>query len=97
MEYLQQLEYLQVKFGDLPYDEVIIYCDPPYRNTAEYIDSNFNHKQFDEWFANLPYTGFLSEYSAPFQKIASFGKLSLLNNNKESKKIITENLYWNGI
>lgn len=34
---------------------------------------------------------------APFQKIASFGKLSLLNNNKESKKIITENLYWNGI
>ena len=25
------------------------------------------------------------------------GIVNLLNNNKESKKIITENLYWNGI
>lgn len=93
---LQQLEYLHVKFGDHDPDKVIIYYDPPYRGTAEYVDGGFNFKEFDEWFKNLPYTGFLSEYSAPFEKVASFGKMALLNNNSDKKKIVAENLYWNG-
>ena len=94
---LQQLEYQDVKFKDFNPDEVCIYCDPPYRGTAEYVDGGFNVKDFDEWFKSLPYSGFLSEYNAPFEKIASFGKLSLLNNNGKTKKTISENLYWNGV
>ena len=78
---------------DLPYDEVIIYCDPPYRGTAEYTDGGFNYKEFDEWVRKLKYDVFISEYNTPFEKIASFGKLSLLNNSKETKKTLSENLY----
>ena len=88
---LQQLEYLQQL--DLPYDEVVIYCDPPYRNTAEYTDNDFNYKEFDEWVKKLKYDVFISEYNCPFEKIASFGKMSLLNNSKEKKPLISDNLY----
>ena len=83
---LQQLEY--------PYEEVIIYCDPPYRGTAEYTDNDFDPNEFDGWVRKLKYDVFISEYDCPFEKIASFGKLSLLNNSKEVKKTIQENLYF---
>lgn len=85
-ERLQQLEY--------PNDEVIIYCDPPYRGTAEYTDKDFNYKEFDDWVRKLKYDVFISEYNTPFEKIASFGKMSLLNNSKEKKPLISENLYF---
>lgn len=89
---LQQLEYLQ--HLEYPSDEVIIYCDPPYRGTAEYTDGGFNHKEFDDWVRKLKYDVFISEYNTPFEKIASFGKMSLLNNSKDKKPLIQENLYF---
>ena len=89
---LQQLEYLQQL--ELPYDEVIIYCDPPYRGTAEYTDNDFNHHEFDDWVRKLKYDVFISEYNTPFEKIASFNKLALLNNSKEKKDTVSENLYF---
>ena len=88
---LQQLEYLQQL--DLPYDEVVIYCDPPYRGTAEYTDGGFNHREFDDWVRKLKYDVFISEYACPFEKIAEFGKMALLNNSKDKKPLITEKLF----
>ena len=73
---------------------MIIYCDPPYRGTAEYTDNGFDHKQFDDWVRKLKYDVFISEYDTPFEKIASFNKLALLNNNKEKKNTVSENLYF---
>ena len=78
----------------MPYDEVVIYCDPPYRNAGEYADNDFNPKEFDEWVKKLKYDVFISEYETPFEKIASFGKMALFNNNKEKKPLISENLYF---
>ena len=78
----------------LPYDEVVIYCDPPYRNKAEYVDNDFDYKEFDEWVKKIKYDVFISEYDCPFEKIASFGKMSLLNNSKDKKPLIQDNLYF---
>ena len=49
--------------------ESIIYCDPPYENTAKYkaVDS-FNHADFWQWCrdkAKEGHTVFVSEYNAP--------------------------------
>ena len=58
------------------------------------IDNDFNYKEFDEWVRKLKYDVFISEYDTPFEKIASFDKMSLLNNSKDKKSLISENLYF---
>lgn len=90
------IDFLKSDIQDLnfdDYDEVIIYCDPPYRGTAQYSCQEFNHKEFDEWVKKLKYDVFISEYNCPFEKIASFGKTALLNNSMSTKKLLSENLY----
>lgn len=74
---LFNLSYEKVNIDYLD-EEMIIYCDPPYRNTAKYKVGNFNHKTFDDWFRKLPYTAFLSEYSSPFKCIYQIPKKKLM-------------------
>ena len=89
------LSYKDVKINT-PIDETIIYLDPPYRNTAKYIEGkDFNYKELDEWFLNNKYTCFMSEYNAPHEVIFEIDKFSLLNNSKEKKKVVKEKLFWN--
>lgn len=71
LQQLQQLERLQLY--SLSYDKVtipknaIIYCDPPYKNTAEYSKNNFDHDQFWQWAKQQSKTHpiYVSEYQAP--------------------------------
>jgi hypothetical protein len=93
LEQLQQLERLQqLHFYSGDYKEVsikensVIYCDIPYRGTAEY-DGNkkFSHKEFYEWASNQKNPVFISEYSLPdtrFKCIANFQKRSMLSADK---------------
>lgn len=64
-----------IVFRCCSYDEIdypensIIYCDPPYENTAKYkaVD-DFNHKRFWQWVRDMTDAGhkvFVSEYNAP--------------------------------
>lgn len=68
LQRLQQLE--QLELSSKSYDEIeilpnsIIYCDPPYKNTAGYITS-FNHEKFWEWVVRQKEPVFVSEYQAP--------------------------------
>lgn len=99
LERLQQLEQLkkEIQFfaGDYRKVEIpkhaVIYCDPPYANTAEYAQNNFNHVQFWDWVRGKSKTHnvYISEYTAPpdFKAILKFGRRSILsatNNNKQS-------------
>lgn len=59
------------------------------------VKNAFNHEEFYQWFANLPYPAYLSEYDAPFEKIEMFShrsSLSAINN----KKKVYESIFWNG-
>ena len=94
LEQLEQLERLEpVKLTSLSYDEVdisenaIIYCDPPYKGTAEYKEGNFDHAKFWDWVRNKSKTHkvYVSEYQAPddFEAILSFEQKSTLQSGNQ--------------
>ena len=98
LEKLQSLQNLQtlesINLTSLSYDEVdipanaVIYCDPPYKGTAEYKEGNFNHAKFWEWVREKSKTHnvYVSEYQAPedFEVILSFEQKSSLQGGSQS-------------
>jgi DNA adenine methylase len=98
LEQLERLSFSALDYRDVPIKEnSVVYCDIPYRGTADYI-TEFNHKKFYEWAATRNFPVFISEYSLPdtrFKLIYSVDKRSLLSDDK-SVGNKSENLYWNG-
>ena len=99
---LPRLEKLEINCGsylDYQYREGdVVYCDPPYENTAKYDNDGFNHKQFYDWVASREYPVYFSSYEISdnrFNVVWQTEKQSLLNNRKETKKVVTEYLYCN--
>lgn len=75
-------------------EESIIYCDPPYVNTAEYRRS-LNHDEFWQWRRERVYDGhkvYISEYQAPDDFITIWEK-PLRNNMSSDKRKATEKLF----
>lgn len=100
LQNLQNLQNLQI--NNTSYEKVlitgnnpIVYCDIPYKGTGEYKEGGFNHDAFYEWFANLDYPCYLSEYEAPFEKIEMFSHRSSLSATNNKKKVF-ESIFWNG-
>jgi len=102
LERLQQLERLNFYSSD--YREVpikensIVYCDIPYKGTADYLGS-FDHHAFYDWAATREFPVYISEYSLHdprFKLIYSVDKRSMLSADK-SVGNKSENLYWNGV
>lgn len=100
LQYIQNLQNLQT--SNTSYENVlingnnpIIYCDIPYKGTGEYKEGGFNHDKFYEWFENLDYPAYLSEYDAPFEKIEMFAHRSSLSATNNKKKVF-ESIFWNG-
>lgn len=79
----------------IPYkdEEVIIYCDPPYKNTGGYKDV-FDFNKFNNWFLNNNKTIFMSEYESDFFEIFRTEKRGLMKSAKHSKTKI-EKLFCN--
>ena len=84
LQSLQRLQRLQRL--EISYDQVeilpnsVIYCDPPYQGTAEYITGTFNHAAFWEWCRQQKELVCVSEYTAPddFICVAKFTRKSKL-------------------
>lgn len=101
LERLQQLQQLQqLTFQNKSYDKVeikddsIIYCDPPYRDTAGYI-GEFDNDKFENWAANSKHPVFISEYSIKHEKLIPIFKtkkrsLLAVKNSEKSNNIIKE-------
>lgn len=103
LERLQQLPSLSctsLDYADVPIEtNSVIYCDPPYKGTAEYL-YKFDHARFLDWAASMPCPVFISEYDisdARFKCIYQIAKASLLVNSGDKKKYKQEKLYWNGV
>jgi site-specific DNA-adenine methylase len=68
LQQLEQLERLELTSGS--YDQVkikpnsLVYCDPPYKGTAEYTNT-FNHDKFYDWLRAQTQPVFISEYTMP--------------------------------
>ena len=90
------------------YDEVpinnkhsVVYCDPPYENTAEYREGSFDSKKFYEWAITRPFPVYVSSYKVSdprFKLVKAINTRSLLAAayTKEASYNY-ENLYWNGV
>jgi DNA adenine methylase len=101
---LQQLQQLQqLTFYRKSYEQIeikensIIYCDPPYKNTADYQNS-FNTEKFLNWADFQKEPVFISEYNISdkrFKLIKTIKKRSLFSSNKEKCKTMSENIYIN--
>ena len=71
-------------------DNSIIYCDPPYANTAKYNKDGFNSARFWDWCkmkVNEGHKVFISEYNAPDDFVCIWSKniKNQLSTNREDK------------
>ena len=65
---LKGIEFHNVRYDELLIpDNSIIYCDPPYADTAGYISGDFDHKAFWNWvrLQSANHQVFVSELKAP--------------------------------
>lgn len=104
LQSLQSLESLEIyqksyKEVELPNsNDCIIYLDPPYKGTADYLSGSFNHDEFYDWCiekAKQGYKVFISEYEMPkdrFKSVFSVAKRQTLN-GKGSGAIKQEHLF----
>ena len=99
LERLQSLESLEVTSGDyravnIP-DNAVVYCDIPYRSTAEYTAGTFDHDAFYEWALSRPYPVFVSEYAMPseFVCVWDIKHRSILSGT--ANNAVTEKLFCN--
>lgn len=80
-------------------EKAVIYCDPPYENTAKYsVGKDFDYKEFWQWFRDCPYSVYVSSYKAPKDiELLNFdNKIVILSALTEKRTIKKENIYWNG-
>ena len=101
LQRLERLERLEINCGsylDYQYKEGdVVYCDPPYENTAKYSEDGFNHKEFYDWVANRPYRVYFSSYEISdnrFYKVWSKQKIQNLNGQGAGAKV-QETIYCN--
>ena len=65
---IQGVEFTHGCYQGLDVTNALIYCDPPYANTAGYKTGDFNHEEFFDWCRIQSKKGnvvFVSEYNAP--------------------------------
>ena len=93
-ESLQSLQSLQKFRGDYRSVKIkpdsLIYCDIPYKNTAEYSDGGFDHESFYDWAEKQIEPVIISEYAMPaerFERIDFIEKRSLLSSRAKSIRI----------
>lgn len=81
LKILQILQSLQKSYDEIHIEEnSVIYCDPPYNNTAQYVTGDFDNNAFFEWCRRQKELVVVSEYDAPddFQCVATFNRRSKL-------------------
>jgi len=98
LEQLERLEIQNKSYNEVtintPINETIIYCDPPYQNTAKY-QHDIDHAKFYNWVKNSKYKIYISSYEAPFAEVESFVHRSSLSANANNEVI--EKLYCNQV
>lgn len=94
---IQNMSLHSCDYADLAMPErSLIYCDPPYRNTAGY-GFEFNHDEFDDWCRDRVKEGhyvFVSEYTMPDDfELAWSKEVKVTLNSKDNNMTKTEKLF----
>ena len=79
----------------------LLYCNPPYEDTAEYLEGGFDHKKFYDWCMAQPHPVYVSSYKVSdprFKLVKAVNTRSLLAAAYSDKPTYNyENVYWNGV
>ena len=92
LQSLQSLEKFRGDYRDVKIQpDSLIYCDIPYKNTAEYSDGGFDYESFYEWAEMQTEPVIISEYAMPeerFERIDFIEKRVMLSatDNSQTKK-----------
>lgn len=64
---MQDVEFRNLDYRDVPAESAVVYCDPPYSGTTGFSVGKFNTVAFWEWVRLMSKTNtvYISEYSAP--------------------------------
>lgn len=90
LQSLERLEYTNKPYNDVEIEpESLIYCDIPYKNTAEYATGGFNHSAFYKWAHEQTNLVMVSEYNMPsdFVCVAACAKRNTLSATANTKSI----------
>ena len=92
LQSLESLEILQKDYKEIhPPINAIVYCDPPYKNTASYLH-DFDSIAFENWCKRQTVPLFISEYNLPYGEcIAEWQRASSLSSVATNQT--TERLY----
>lgn len=103
LQQLEQLERLEIHCGDyrdyVHQDGDVVYCDPPYENTAKYTTGEFDHKAFYDWVASRPYQVFFSSYEISdnrffvVKEMSRRCKLSQKNTDGQTERLYSNRPY----
>lgn len=94
---IQNVDFICDSYENLDFNNYLIYCDPPYKDTTKYKD-DFDHEKFYEWCRKQSKNNliFVSEYDMPddFKEIWS-GEINtqLANGSKSGNIKKTEKLF----
>ena len=100
LEHLTRLQNLQItnrsyEQVNISGENVVIYCDIPYKGTGEYKEGGFDHEKFYQWARDIDHPVYISEYDAPFEVLDGFNHRSSLSATNNKKKTV-EKIFWNG-
>jgi site-specific DNA-adenine methylase len=97
LERLERINFYTASYENVPIKEnSVIYCDIPYKGTADY-DGEFNHKAFFDWADAQKNPVFISEYNIDderFKLVFKTQKRSLFS-SKNKYLVKTEKVYGN--
>jgi len=104
LERLRQLEQLQQNYLNVEIlPNSVIYCDIPYKikGTKDYLEKEFNHKEFWKWAENQEQAVYVSEYNytgdcpEKWKVVYEKEKISLRTLNKGKRNTNIEKVFWN--
>lgn len=88
LQSMQSMQRLQKSYDEIHIEEnSVIYCDPPYNNTAQYVTGDFDSNAFFDWCRKQTELVVVSEYDAPddFQCVANFNRRSKFQGGTKGK------------
>lgn len=94
---IQDVDFICDSYENLEFNNCLIYCDPPYKDTTKYKD-NFNHDKFYDWCRKQSKNNlvFISEYDMPSDFIEVWRcetNTQIANGSKKGNIIKTEKLF----
>lgn len=97
LQSLERLQRLELYNGD--YQEVkisadsCVYCDPPYKGTAEYKDGGFDHDRFYNWLRTRDFPVWVSEYAMPDDFVTVWSRNKNCSYGTHNSRKTTEHLF----